>query len=102
MLRAILTNNVHFFREADRIMKEQQFDGDTLIRCQQNVERWLRLHGLGKLLPHESAAILKIQAVVRSWQVRIRLRKKYNMLMNLARLDSIDYLEHAQRLHWVS
>lgn len=101
VIRAMLTRDMSLLREADKIALENRFTADRVIQCQANVERWLRLHGIGKLLPHESRAVLKIQANVRRWCVRSRLRKRYAMLMNLARLDDIRYLAEAQKLHWV-
>ena len=101
VIRAMLTRDMSLLREADKIALENRFTADRVIQCQANVERWLRLHGIGKLLPHESRAVLKIQANVRRWCVRSRLRKRYAMLMNLARLDDIRYLAEARKLHWV-
>ena len=98
VIRALLTPNMSLLKEADRIAIENNFTAEMVIQCQANVERWLRLHGIGKLLPHESQAVLKIQANVRRWEVRSKLRKKYMMLMNLARMDDIGYLSEAKKL----
>ena len=101
VLRALLTPNMNLLKEADRIAVENNFTADMVVQCQANVERWLRLHGIGKLLPQEHAAVLKIQSSMRGWNVRSKLKKRYNMLMNLARMDDIQYLQEAQKLMWV-
>ena len=102
VVRAVLTNNMQMLREADQIALDNSFTAETVIQCQANVERWLRLRGMHKLLPHEARAVVKIQANMRRCLVRSKLRKRYTMLMNLARIDDIRYLSEARKLAFCS
>ena len=101
IISAVLTNNIELMRGADQIAVQYGFTPEMVIQCQTNVERWLRLHGIGKLLHHEYSAVVIIQSVIRSFCVRSKMKKKYQMLMNLAKLDDIAYLTEAQKLCWV-
>ena len=98
VIRAILTNDDNLWNEAHRISCVYGFSTCNLQKCHVNVERWLRLHGISEILPHEKKATILIQASVRRWLVLRKIREQMDMYSRLASIDSLDHCKRALAL----
>ena len=95
VIHAILTNDDSLWSEAHAISCVYGFTTETLQQCHINVERWLRLHGISEMLPHEKKALTLIQATVRRWLVLKTVQQQMNMYYRLASIDSLDHSKRA-------
>tara|TARA_Y100001958_G_C21247839_1_gene579735 strand:+ start:7977 stop:8276 length:300 start_codon:yes stop_codon:yes gene_type:complete len=92
-------NKASILREADEIARNNDFSEETLLRCQDNILRWLRYHKLAPLYESEAVAIIILQRNVRKWLVRKKLYVHFNMLLNLCKNGAQRYVEDAQVYH---
>lgn len=96
VLRGLLMNKSSLLREADEIARDNAFSEETLLRCQNNIFRWLRYHNVAPLFTSEKIAIRIMQRAVRRWLVRKKLYVHFDMLMNLCRNGAHRYVAQAQ------
>ena len=96
--RALLTNDDELWAEAHAFACALKFTPQLLEKCHDNVERWLRLHGVTSMREREKAALLLIQSSVRRWLVHQYLKQQYTMYSRLAMLDSLDHCKRAMSL----
>ena len=98
VIRAVLTNDNNMWTEAHAISCVYRFSPSQVETCHENVERWLRLHGVTKMEDEEKAALVLIQSTVRRWLVLRVLKQQYDMYSRLAKLDSQDHCNRAVAL----
>ena len=98
VIRAVLTGADELWSEAHVISCVNGFTTETIKQCHLNVERWLRLHGVSKMLPSEKKSLILIQSTVRRWLVLKKLQQQMNMYTRLASIDSPDHGNRALKL----
>lgn len=101
VIRAVVTNDNDLWIEAHAWSVLQRFSTDQIHQCHDNVERWLRLHGVTPMKSTERKALLCIQSVIRRWIVLRSLIRQYTMYTRLAQMDSLDHCKHAMALESV-
>ena len=98
VLRAILTNENDVWIQAHALSYTSGFTPQQIEACHENVDRWLRLHGVTTMKEHEKSALVLIQSTIRRWLILRDLKHQYDMYSRLAQLDSPDHCKRALSL----
>lgn len=98
VIRAILTHDDELWSQAHALSCIHNLTNETLTQCHLNIERWLRLHGVSKMFPHEEKALILIQSTIRRWIVLKSVQQQLDLYSRLASIDSPDHCTRALKL----
>jgi len=101
LLVAILDNSESLHADAQSYARSQNFTQKQITKACKKVTSFLKFHGVSRLLEKERKAIIKLQAFFRMCNARSRLRKLMLYWENLAKLDSLDHMEEAEKIYKV-
>jgi len=101
ILLAILDNSESLHAKAQQYAVEQNFTQGQINTACKRVTSFLRWHGVKNLLPKEQKALIKMQSFFRMLITRKHLRKNMRYWERLAKNDSLEHMQEAEKIYKV-
>ena len=101
ILLALLDNSEQLHAQAQEYARDQNLTQSQIDTACNKVTSFLRWHGVKKLLVKEKKALVKIQSFFRMLLTKKRLRKKMQYWENLAKTDSMEHIQEAEKIYKV-
>lgn len=100
LLLAIIENSQPLHDQAQMYALQNNFTQKQIDIAFEKVKNFLRWHGTKHLLPKDLNAVIKVQAVVRTFLIRKRLKEQMKFWQRLAYIDSCEtHLKNAERIY---